>query len=333
MKASAVANANIALVKYWGKRNKELMLPTNNSISMTTEGLNTHTTIEFNKKYKEDVFILNEHEFKKGSEEYDEYISLFLNLVRQIAKTGLKAKIVSKNNFPTAAGLASSAAGFSALAVAVNDALNLGLDKRQLSMLARRGSGSATRSIFGGFVEWKKGEKEDGSDSFAEQIAAPDYFPEFRMIACVTSKKKKKIKSRAGMDQTMQTSPMYKAWLETVDEDILAVRRGIMQKDFTLIGKTAEENCLKMHATMITTKPGIVYWNAGTMNVLHSIMEWRSDGLECYFTMDAGPQVKIICLEKNVNEIENKLRELNDIERVIVASPGKDAATTDEHLF
>ena len=333
MKASAIANANIALVKYWGKRNRNLMLPHNSSISMTLDGLSTHTTVEFGKGYQEDVFFLNGCEFRKGTKEYDEYIALFLNIVRDMGKTNLKAKIVSENNFPTAAGLASSAAGFAALAVAVNKALDLGLDKKNLSMLARRGSGSATRSIFGGFVEWKKGEKEDGSDSFAEQIESSGYWPDFRIIVCITTKEEKKMKSRAGMAQTVLTSPMYKSWLETVKEDLKKVRKGIKEKDFTIVGKTAEENCLKMHAAMITTQPPIIYWNKGTIEIIHSVINWRNKGLESYFTIDAGPQVKIICLEKDVSEIIKRCKKIEGIEDITVTKPGQGAGITEKHLF
>ncbi|UZE93224.1 MAG: diphosphomevalonate decarboxylase [Candidatus Nealsonbacteria bacterium] len=333
MKVSAIANANIALVKYWGKRNKELILPNNTSISMTTDGLYAHTTVEFDKKYKEDIFILNGNKFRKGSKEYDEFIESFLKVVRKMGKTNIKAKIVSNNNFPTAAGLASSAAGFAALATAVNKVLVFDLDKKGLSMLARRGSGSATRSIFGGFVEWKKGEKEDGSDSYAEQIALPQYWLDFRMIILITSRKEKKIKSRTGMKQTVLTSPMYQSWLATVEKDIEKVKKGIIEKDFTLVGKTAEENCLKMHAVMLTTIPAIIYWNKTTIEIIHSVIKWRNEGLECYFTIDAGPQVKIICLKKDVAEIIERCKKIEDIKDIIVTKPGEDVRITQEHLF
>lgn len=333
MKASAIANANIALIKYWGKRDEELMLPQNSSISMTTDGIFTHTTVEFDEKYKEDIFILNEKEFKKGTEEYDEYIEKFLNIVREIAKIKLRAKIVSINNFPTGAGVASSAAGFAALATATNKALNLGFSQRELSMLARRGSGSATRSIFGGFVEWQKGEKEDGSDSYTQQIVPPNYWSEFKMIICLTSKKEKKLKSRAGMAQTVKTSSYYKAWLKTVDKDLTKLKEGILKRNFTLVGKTAEENCLKMHALMITTKPPIIYWNPVTIEIIHSVMELREQGLECYFTIDAGPQVKILSLRENVNKIQEKIKKVKGVEDIIVTGPGKGAKVTNKHLF
>jgi len=333
MKTSAIANANIALVKYWGKRNEELMLPQNSSISMTEEGMFAHTTVEFDKKYKKDIFILNENEYKKGSEEYDKYIEMFLNFVRRFSKINLQAKIVSKNNFPSAAGLASSAAGFAALATAVNKALDLNLSQKKLSMLARRGSGSATRSIFGGFVEWQRGKEEDGSDSFAEQIAPPEYWQDFRMIIGVTSEKEKKIKSRAGMKQTVKTSPYYKNWLETIEEDLKKVKTGILNRNFTLVGDTAEKNCFKMHATMITTKPSVIYWNAGTMEIIHAVLDWREKGLESYFTIDASPQVKIICLASDVPEIEKKLQDIEMVKNTIICKPGEGARSIDDNLF
>ncbi len=332
MKVSAIANSNIALAKYWGKRDKELMLPYNGSLSMTVNDMFTHTTVEFDRKHKEDVLIVNGQQLKPGQEDYDEYMGAFMKVVRQISGNKTPVKIVSNNNFPTAAGLASSASGFAAVALAVSKALGLPNDPKSVSILARRGSGSASRSVLGGFVEWKKGEKKDGSDSYGEQIAGQEHWPEFRMIAVITSKKEKKIKSRAGMAQTVATCPFYTRWVETAQADIDAIRKGIKEKNFTLVGSTAEHNCLKMHATMIATRPPIIYWNPTTMEVIHSIMEWRDEGIESYFTMDAGPQVKIFCLEKDVKELSRRLKEFTGVE-VVVTKPGPAAKLTGKHLF
>jgi diphosphomevalonate decarboxylase len=331
MKASAVANANIALTKYWGKRDSTLMLPQNGSVSMTVSGMSTKTTVEFSSELEKDVFILNGKECPDG-EEYGQTVA-HLNLVREMAGIRDKAKVSSENNFPTAAGLASSASGFAALSMAASKAAGLSLDKKGLSVLARKGSGSASRSIEGGFVEWKRGEKEDGSDSYGMQVAPPEHWKDFRMVTVVTSRSEKKVKSRAGMSQTVKTCPYYPKWLETVGQDIEAVRQGILEKDFTKVGSTAERNCLKMHALMMTTEPAIIYWNAVTMRIIHSVMEWRDMGLECYFTIDAGPQVKIICLEKDVEEIEKRLKRIEGIEEVHLCSPGGAAKLTDGHLF
>jgi diphosphomevalonate decarboxylase len=331
MKATAIANANIALVKYWGKRNEKLMLPQNSSISMTLDGLNTVTTVEFSKKYNRDIFILDNQEFK-GSEEFKKVVK-HLNLIREMAGIEKKAKVASKNNFPTAAGLASSASGFAALSLAGTKAAGIDLDLKQLSTLARRGSGSATRSCLGGFVEWQKGEKPDGSDSYAIQIASPEHWPEFRMITTIVSMVAKKVSSTEGMDLTVKTSPMYKDWLNTVEEDLEKVKNGILKKDFTLVGETAESNCLKMHAMMITTQPSLIYWMPATLEIIHSVLSWREEGLECYFTIDAGPQVKVICLEKDVPEIERRLQKILAVKKTIICKPGREPILINNHLF
>jgi len=330
MKASAIANSNIALVKYWGKRDKRLFLPYNGSISMTLDGLYTHTTVEFDSRYGKDTFTLNGKEVMQG-DELEEVVN-HLNLIREMAKINQKARVVSKNNFPTAAGLASSASGLAALSMAGAKAAGLNLSKKELSILARRGSGSASRSIEGGFVEWLRGEKTDGTDSYATQIAPQDHW-DFRIITVITSGKEKKIKSRAGMAQTVATSAYYKDWLATVEEDLKKVREGILKKDFKLVGETAEYNCLKMHATMMTTRPPIIYWNPTTMDIIHSVLEWRDNGLGAYFTIDAGPQVKIMCMEKDMNEIKQRLKEIKNIQDVIVCRPGEGARLVDKHLF
>ncbi|MBI3413063.1 MAG: diphosphomevalonate decarboxylase [Candidatus Aenigmarchaeota archaeon] len=329
MKATAVANANIALVKYWGKRNDELILPANSSISMTCGGLMTTTTVEFSEKFEEDSVTINDEEL---AAEKDAVVA-FLDLVRQQAKTRLKAKVVSSSNFPMAAGLASSASGFAALALAASEAAGLKLNEKELSILARRGSGSASRSVAEGFVEWHKGNRNDGSDSFAESVVKADYWPEFRMITTIVAETKKKISSRAGMSQTVKTSPYYEGWLNTVDADLTTVRNGIKERDFSATGSCAQQNCLKMHATMITTKPSIVYWQPATMEIIHSVLSWREEGSECYFTIDAGPNVKVMCLDKNEKELRKRLEMLEGVKKTITCRPGDGARLTDNHLF
>ena len=331
MKASSISPINIALIKYWGKRDQDLILPYNSSISMTVDGLYVHTTVDFDNKYTEDIFILNDKEVGQGSEEYKKYVGRFLNIVRKKYNIDSRVKIVSRGNFPASAGLASSASGFSALSTAINSALNLNLDKKELSILTRQGSGSSTRSIYSGFVEWKKGEKSDGSDSYAEQII--NDWPDFRMVICITTKKEKKVKSRAGMTQSVNTSPMYSGWLSSIGDDIETTRRGIKEKNFSVVGKAAEQNCLKMHAVMMTTKPPIIYWNDITVKIIQSIINWRESGLESYFTIDAGPQVKILCTENNVKEIVKNCKKIEGIIDIIVAKPGEGSKIANKHLF
>ncbi len=329
MKSTAIANANIALVKYWGKRDEKLILPTNSNISMTCDGLTTTTTVEFSEKYKYDVVIINDEELLKDKEA----VIAHLNLIRKRAGTKLKAKMVSKSNFPVAAGLASSASGFAALTVAACSAAGLKLSERELSILSRRGSGSASRSICEGFVEWHKGSKQDGSDSFAETIAIKNHWPEFRMITTIVTESRKKTSSRAGMSQTVKTSPYYDGWLKTIDGDLKEVRDGIKNRDFNAVGLCAEQNCLKMHATMMTTKPSIIYWHPATMEIMRSVMAWREQGISCYFTIDAGPNVKVMCLEKDARKINGMLSGLESVKKTITCMPGDAARLVNKHLF
>lgn len=329
MKSTAIANANIALVKYWGKRNNDLILPLNSSISMTCDGLHTKTTVEFSGDYDKDSITINDEELKKDEKD----VLAHVERIRKLAGIREKARIVSESNFPVAAGLASSASGLAALTVAASAAAGLNLTEKDLTILARMGSGSASRSICEGFAQWHKGGKKDGSDSYAESIAPQAHWPEFRMIACIVSEAKKAVSSRAGMAQTVATSPLYKGWLDSVEEDLAGVRNGILMRDFTSVGSIAEANALKMHATMITTKPAIIYWTPATLDIMHSVMKWREEGLESYFTMDAGPQVKIMCLEKDVREILGNLESIDSVKRTIVCKPGDGAALLDNHLF
>ncbi len=331
MKATAIANTNIALVKYWGKEDKKLILPQNSSISLTLDGLNTVTTVEFSKKYKRDIFILNNRKIKEGDE--FEKVVRHLDLIRKMAQIKEKAKIVSKNNFPTAAGLASSASGFAALSLAGTRAAGIDLDLKELSILARQGSGSATRSCQGGFVKWLKGEKGDGSDSYAIQIAPPEHWPEFRIIATIVSTRAKKISSRVAMALTLKTCPMYKSWLETIEEDLEKIKKGILEKDFSLVGKTAEFNCLKLHAVMMTTKPALIYWRPETLRIIQAVLAWREEGLKSYFTIDAGPQVKVICLEKDLPEIKRRLKKIKEVKKIIISKPGNEPKVIESHLF
>ncbi|MBI4170261.1 MAG: diphosphomevalonate decarboxylase [Candidatus Aenigmarchaeota archaeon] len=329
MKATAIANANIALVKYWGKRNKELILPFNSSISMTCDGLHTKTTVDFSGSYGKDTVLINDEELKKD----EKNIMAHIERIRQMAGITDKAKIISESNFPVAAGLASSASGLAALTLAASKAAGLNLNEKELTILSRLGSGSASRSIPEGFVEWHHGEKEDGSDSFAESIASKSHWPEFRMLACIVSEARKPVGSRAGMAQTVDNCPYYEGWLKTVNDDIAAVKKGIAERNFTLVGSTAEKNTLKMHALMMTTTPAIIYWIPQTLEIMHSVMLWREEGLESYFTIDGGPQVKVICLQKDEKEILSRLSSLDCVIRAINCPPGGGAQLSNSHLF
>ncbi len=329
MKATGMANANIALVKYWGKRDENLVLPQNGSISMTCGGMNTTTTVEFSDKYKKDVVIINDEELKNDKKNTVGHI----NRIRKLAGITNKAKILSKSNFPIAAGLASSASGFAALTLAATRAAGIQMSEKELTILARMGSGSASRSICKGFVEWHRGTRKDGKDSYAESIADKNYWPRFRMITTIVTESKKKVSSRSGMAQTVNTSPYYDGWLKSVENDLNKVRNGIKKRDFPVVGTVAEENCLKMHALMISTKPSIAYWQPATAEIINAVMQWRDEGISCYFTIDAGPNVKVMCMQKDGKELTRRLLALKGVKRTILCKPGPGAEIIDRHLF
>lgn len=318
MKAKAKANTNIALIKYWGKRDNELILPMNSSISITLDGFYTITSVEFNENLKNDVFILN----NKETEEKDQKkISKFLDVVRELSGTKLYAEVNSENKVPTAAGFASSASGFAALACASSKAAGLNLSERELSMLARRGSGSACRSIFGGYVKWEKGEKLNGTDSYGIRLLSEKDW-DISILSVMVASGKKKVSSREGMKRTVETSPFYSGWLDTVEKDIKIAEEAIRLKDFYSLGNIAEENALKMHATMLGAKPPVLYWEHGTLEVMGHIQNLRESGIPAFFTIDAGANVKVLCLKENENMIYESLLKLSSVMKVLVCHPG-----------
>ena len=328
-KATSTANANIALVKYWGKRDSKLILPQNGSISMTCDGLSTITTVEFSPEYKQDIIIINDEELRKDEKD----VLGHLDRIRSLAKISDKAKVVSETNFPVAAGLASSASGLAAITLASAKSAGLNLNQKDLTILTRQGSGSACRSICDGFVEWHKGQKEDGSDSFAETIAPKTHWPEFRMIATILSEKKKLVDSRGGMSQSVANCPYYFSWVKEAEKDLNLMRIGIEEKNFEMVGSTAESSCLKMHAVMMTTTPAIIYWIPQTLEVINNVRVMRQEGIQAYFTIDGGPQVKVICLEKDSEKINKKLQELESVKKTVICKPGDGARLLDKHLF
>lgn len=318
MKATARANTNIALIKYWGKRDEKLFLPMNSSLSITLDRFYTTTTVEFMKELKEDSLIINDN---PGSLADTIKISNFLNKVRKFAGVNHHAKIVTANNVPTAAGFASSASGYAALAAAATKALSLEVTNDELSIIARQGSGSACRSIYGGYVEWEMGERADGRDSFAKQIL-PEKEWKLTILSAIVATGEKRISSRDGMKSTVETSPFYKGWLDTVSGDLYEAKSAIKERDFIKLGEVMEGNALKMHATMLGARPPILYWESGTMEVIYCIRELRLSGIPAYFTIDAGANVKVLCLTEDEEKITKVLKELKGVLQVITCYPG-----------
>lgn len=294
------AHPNIALIKYWGKRDEALFLPTKSSISVALTSFTTTTTIAPADSYNDTLIINN----TTADGEEKQKVTRFLDLFRKRYAITDHVVVTSHNSFPTAAGLASSASGFAALTKALNNFYNLGLSSKELSTLARMGSGSACRSIHDGFVLWHKG--TCSADSYAEQLFTDDHWPELRVLVAVIDSNKKAISSRTAMQQTVATSPNYNAWVKRSQTRIPAMIDAIKRKDFHAVGTLAEIDCLEMHHCIQTTTPHINYWQQGTKKVMKQVKALRDRGIPCYFTIDAGPNVKILTLEKQIDEIARK---------------------------
>ncbi len=319
MKARALAHPNIALIKYWGKKDSKLFLPWNSSISITLDGLCTVTEVEFSPEFEEDEIIVNG---KRLEGEKRERVVRHLNVIRSMAKTELKARVISENNFPAGAGLASSASAFAALTLAATSALGMELSKKELSIISRRGSGSSCRSIYGGFVEWKAGNSSE--ESYAEQIAPKGYW-DVRDVIAIVAGEEKKVSSRAGMEQTVKTCPFFMKRVEEVNKYLPVLRKAILDRDFKTLGEITEFDCLSMHATMLTTKPMLLYWNPETVKIIKEVVSWREEGIEAYFTIDAGPNVHVITLPEYAKEVEKRLSEIRGVKQVISCGIGGDA--------
>lgn len=316
-KGKARAYTNIALIKYWGKKNESLILPMNNSLSLTLDAFYTETEVSFSEAYTEDQFYLdNQLQDEKATKK----ISTFLDIVREKAGTTKKAKVISQNFVPTAAGLASSASGLAALAGACNEALKLGLDDQALSRLARRGSGSACRSIFGGFVEWEKG--HDDQSSYAHPISSDGFEDHLAMVFLLLNEQKKDVSSRDGMRRTVETSSFYQGWLDSVEADLYQLKQAIKTKSFQLLGETMEQNGLKMHGTTLAARPPFTYWSPDSLKAMQAVRDLRNQGIPCYFTMDAGPNVKVLVQKDHLDKVKTTFSDLFSSQQVISAFAG-----------
>lgn len=309
--ATAQAQPNIALVKYWGKRDIPLNLPAVGSLSITLDTLWTRTRVRFDSALDRDRVMLN----GKSDDKEARRVSECLDLLRARAGTTLCAEVESQNNFPTGAGLASSASGFAALVVAATAALKLDLTLAEQSEIARRGSGSASRSIFGGYVEWSRGERSDGRDSIARPVLDASQWP-LSVVVAVTSTAQKSVGSTEGMNRTRDTSPYYDAWVDTAEADLAEARRAVLDRDFDKLADVAEYSCLKMHALALAARPGLLYWNGATVEAMHAVRSLRAAGVPVFFTVDAGPQVKAVCLPAATARVREALQAVPGVLRI-----------------
>ncbi|HEX5808381.1 MAG TPA: diphosphomevalonate decarboxylase [Anaerolineales bacterium] len=320
--ATAQAFANIAFIKYWGNRENTLRLPANGSISMNLDGLYTRTTVSFQPSLPYDELIINGREVMGPGLDRVSYI---LDIIRGTANLHERAEVMSENNFPSGAGIASSASAFAALALAGSKAAGLTLSEPELSRLARRGSGSAARSIPGGFVEWQAGTGDE--DSFAFSIAEPGHWNLVDCVALVSAAHKKTGSTEGHF--VASTSPLQPARLADASRRLDICRTAILERDFDTFASVVELDSDMMHAVMMTSTPALHYWRPASLEVMTSVRQWRSEGVPVCYTVDAGPNVHVICPETEAHSTEKKLREIRGVEKVLVARAGGPASVVE----
>ena len=323
--ATAIAGTNIALVKYWGKRDAALNLPAAGSLSLTLDRLGTRTTGRFDGGATDRVLL----DGAPAAPAFAARVSAFLDRVRSHAGILARAEVTTANSVPTAAGLASSASGFAALALAASRAAGLAPSPDELSALARVGSGSAARSIFGGFVEMARGARPDGVDAIAHPLAAGDGW-DVRLVVAITAAGAKPMGSTAAMDHTARTSPYYEAWVHGVDADLAAARGAIAARDLAALGAVAERSAMRMHAAALAADPAILYWNPATIAAVERVRALRAAGTPVFFTIDAGPHVKALCAAADADRVAAGLADAPGVLRAIVAAPGPGARLLEE---
>ncbi len=322
MKATATAHPNIALVKYWGKRDERLILPHQSSLSVTLGPLSVTTTVEFLGGDGDDDVTIN-GKVAAGSERAR--VVELLGLVRAQTKRRLgRACMISKGDFPAAAGLASSAAAFAALSVAARTAAGFSRDPKAESILARRGSGSASRSVQGGFVRWNRGTRADGRDSFGEQLFDAAHWPELRLLVGMVSREEKEVKSRDGMRTTVETSPYYRAWAKDAEAEVANIIPFIRRRELEAVGAIAEKNAWRMHSTAFAADPPLCYLKPATLAVIQTCAELRKKGVGVWFTLDAGPNPVLLTSKTDEAKVAKVLQQ-HGAREVVRCRPGGDA--------
>lgn len=313
--AEAIAHPNIAFIKYWGNRDNTLRLPANGSVSMNLGALYTRTKVTFRDDLKQDSLTVNGSEMTGAALIR---VSGFMDTVRKTAPGIGFAEISSVNNFPMGAGIASSASAFAALALAAGKAAGLNLKENELSRLARLGSGSACRSVPDGFCEWIPGSTD--SDSYACSIAPASHWALTDLIA-VISGEHKKVGSTAG-HALAGTSPFQDARIQTAPERVRQCRDAVLNKDFDMLADVSERDMIMMHSVMMTQVPPLFYWESATIRLLSLVREWRDEGLPCFATIDAGPNVHVICPAEAADEIRGRAEKIEGIREILVSQPG-----------
>lgn len=321
--ATALAHPNIAFIKYWGNRDDNLRLPQNGSVSMNLAGLHTHTRVSFDPAFTSDSFTLN-HLVQTGASLAR--VSAFLNLVREKAAKPWYAQVESANNFPTGAGIASSAAAFAALALAAASALGLELSEAQLSALARKGSGSACRSIPSGYVEWLPGSSDE--DSYAVTLAPPSHWD---LVDCIAvMKDTHKVTGSSEGHQIANTSPLQAARVSGAPDRLQRCRQALLARDFDALAAVVELDSNLMHAVMMTSNPALFYWEPASVEIMKAVPGWRREGLAACYTLDAGPNVHVLCAATDAPMVKSRLEQIPSVIQVLTATAGGGAHLTFE---
>jgi len=320
-RAAAFAPSNIALTKYWGKRDATLNLPLADSISFSLAELGSLTIVAPQPDLAADEMVLDDKPLDSAGMTK---VRRVLDEVRRMAGSDVKAGMRSVNTVASARGLASSASAFAALALAASKAYGLDLDLPALSRLARIGSGSAARSVHGGFAKWRKGDAADGQDSYAEQLWPASHWP-LRVLVAQVRDGKKEVSSTAGMQHSAVGSPLFTAWIGQCERDVPACQEALAGRDMRKLAEVVEGNALAMHATMLATRPPLVYWQPATVAVIHAVRRMRRDGAECCFTIDAGSSVVVLTSAQDSRPVAETLSEIAGIEQVIQTRIGEGA--------
>jgi len=314
MQGTAIAQPNIALIKYWGKRDIDRNLPAVGSISITLRELHTRMHVELDEALDADVLTVND----EPDENMLPRLSACLDRVAGAGRP--RARIASTCNFPIAAGLASSASSFAALTVAAAAAAGKSFDVARLASLAGQASGSAARSLLGGFVELEN----VGDDIACRSLCDAGDWP-LTVVVAITESGPKAVGSTEAMEISRRTSPFYSSWVDQQAEDLDTARAAIATRDFEKLAAIAEHNCLKMHSIMWASRPPMVYWNAATMRCLQTVRQLQGQGKGVFFTIDAGPQVKAVCLPEHAAAVEAALRATAGVVDIMTTGLGEGA--------
>lgn len=330
-KVTVQAGSDIALVKYWGKKDKVLRLPANGSISMILDSLTTTTTVEFLPTLTQDeVMIGGEVEDGEASR-----VIKHLDRIRSLAKEkglisqNVFAKVVSENNFPKSTGLSSSSSAFAALTISATKAIGLDLSEKELSILARQGSGSSCRCVCGGFVEWLDGKTSE--ESYSQTFAAASTFL-IRDLVAIVSEDKKDLSSTEGHDLA-ETSPFFAARQDKISGKLIATKQAILQKDFMALGELAEAEALEFHSILLTSSPTILLFYPGTIEVMQAVRRLRKIGVPVYFTINTGFNVHVLTLPEFEEQVGEALKALSSVQRIISSGVGDKPRFLENHLF